>query len=135
MHASNGILFNHESPIRGEAFVTRKITRAAAAVAEGLQDKLYLGNLDAQRDWGHAREYVEGMWRMLQQDTPDDYVLATGETTHVRTFVEWAFADAGIDLRFKGSGVDEKGYRSEEHTSELQSLMRISYAVFCLKKK
>src|SRR3546814_12162142 len=88
MHASNGILFNHESPIRGEAFVTRKITRAAAAVAEGLQDKLYLGNLDAQRDWGHAREYVEGMWRMLQQDTPDDYVLATGETTHVRTFVE-----------------------------------------------
>jgi len=110
MHASNGILFNHESPIRGETFVTRKITRAAAAVAEGLQDKLYLGNLDAQRDWGHAREYVEGMWRMLQQDTPDDYVLATGETTHVRTFVEWAFADAGIDLRFKGSGVDEKGY-------------------------
>jgi len=110
MHASNGILFNHESPIRGETFVTRKITRAAAAVAEGLQDKLYLGNLDAQRDWGHAREYVEGMWRMLQQDTPDDYVLATGETTHVRTFVEWAFADAGIDLRFEGSGVDEKGY-------------------------
>lgn len=110
MHASNGILFNHESPIRGETFVTRKITRAAAAVAEGLQDKLYLGNLDAQRDWGHAREYVEGMWRMLQQDTPDDYVLATGETTHVRTFVEWAFIDAGIDLRFEGSGVDEKGY-------------------------
>ena len=110
MHASNGILFNHESPIRGETFVTRKITRAAAAVAERLQDKLYLGNLDAQRDWGHAREYVEGMWRMLQQDTPDDYVLATGETTHVRTFVEWAFADAGIDLRFEGSGVDEKGY-------------------------
>ncbi len=110
MHASNGILFNHESPIRGETFVTRKITRAAAAVAEGLQDKLYLGNLDAQRDWGHAREYVEGMWRMLQQDAPDDYVLATGETTHVRTFVEWAFADAGIDLRFEGSGVDEKGY-------------------------
>lgn len=110
MHASNGILFNHESPIRGETFVTRKITRAAAAVAEGLQDKLYLGNLDAQRDWGHAREYVEGMWRMLQQDAPDDYVLATGETTHVRTFVEWAFADAGIDLRFEGNGVDEKGY-------------------------
>lgn len=110
MHASNGILFNHESPIRGETFVTRKITRAAAAIAEGLQDKLYLGNLDAQRDWGHAREYVEGMWRMLQQDTPDDYVLATGETTRVRTFVQWAFADAGIDLRFEGHGVDEKGY-------------------------
>ena len=110
IHASNGILFNHESPIRGETFVTRKITRAAAAIAEGEQDKLYLGNLDAQRDWGHAREYVQGMWLMLQQDEPDDYVLATGETTYVRTFVEWAFADVGIDLRFKGTGVDEKGY-------------------------
>lgn len=110
IHASNGILFNHESPIRGETFVTRKITRAAAAIAEGEQDKLYLGNLDAQRDWGHAREYVQGMWMMLQQDEPDDYVLATGETTYVRTFVEWAFADVGIDLRFKGTGVDEKGY-------------------------
>lgn len=110
IHASNGILFNHESPIRGETFVTRKITRAAAAIAEGQQEKLYLGNLDAQRDWGHAREYVLGMWMMLQQDQPDDYVLATGETTYVRTFVEWAFADAGIELRFEGSGVDEKGY-------------------------
>lgn len=110
IHASNGILFNHESPIRGETFVTRKITRAAAAIAEGQQEKLYLGNLDAQRDWGHAREYVLGMWMMLQQDEPDDYVLATGETTHVRTFVEWAFADAGIELRFEGTGVDEKGY-------------------------
>lgn len=110
IHASNGILFNHESPIRGETFVTRKITRAAAAIAEGEQDKLYLGNLDAQRDWGHAREYVQGMWMMLQQDEPDDYVLATGQTTYVRTFVEWAFADVGIDLRFEGTGVDEKGY-------------------------
>jgi len=110
MHASNGILFNHESPIRGETFVTRKITRAAAAIHLGKQDKLYIGNLDAQRDWGHAKEYVEGMWRMLQQDTGDDYVLATGETTHVRTFVEWAFADAGIDLDWKGKGVEEKGY-------------------------
>lgn len=110
MHASNGILFNHESPLRGETFVTRKITMAVAAIHLGRQDKLFLGNLDAKRDWGHAREYVEGMWRMLQQDKPDDYVLATGETTSVRQFVEWAFADVGIALEWKGSGVDEKGY-------------------------
>lgn len=100
MHASNGILFNHESPLRGETFVTRKITRAAAAIALGRQDKLYLGNLDAQRDWGHAREYAEGMWRMLQRDEPDDYVLATGVTTSVRDFTRWAFEDAGIALVF-----------------------------------
>jgi GDPmannose 4,6-dehydratase len=110
MHASNGILFNHESPLRGETFVTRKITRAAAAISLGRQERLYLGNLDAKRDWGHAREYVRGMWLMTQQDEPDDYVLATGETTPVRTFVEWAFADVGIDLRWEGEGVDEKGY-------------------------
>lgn len=110
MHASNGILFNHESPLRGETFVTRKITRAAAAISLGRQDKLFLGNLDAKRDWGHAREYVRGMWLMLQQEVADDYVLATGETTPVRTFVEWAFEDAGIALRWEGSGVDEKGY-------------------------
>lgn len=110
MHASNGILFNHESPLRGETFVTRKITRAAAAIKLGRQERLYLGNLDARRDWGHAREYVRGMWLMMQQDTPDDYVLATGETTPVRTFVEWAFADVGITLRWEGEGVDEKGY-------------------------
>ena len=110
MHASNGILFNHESPLRGETFVTRKITRAAAAISLGRQKMLWLGNLDAQRDWGHAREYVEGMWRIVQAETPDDFVLATGETTHVRTFVEWAFEDVGIDLRWEGEGVDEKGY-------------------------
>lgn len=110
MHASNGILFNHESPMRGETFVTRKITRAAAAIRMGKQDRLYLGNLDAKRDWGHAEEYVRGMWLMLQQDAPDDYVLATGETTSVRSFVEWAFADLGIDLEWRGTGVDEKGY-------------------------
>ena len=110
MHASNGILFNHESPLRGETFVTRKITRAAAAIKLGRQPKLYLGNLDARRDWGHAREYVRGMWMILQQETPDDYVLATGETTPVRTFVEWAFEDVGITLRWEGEGVDEKGY-------------------------
>ena len=110
MHASNGILFNHESPLRGETFVTRKITRAAAAIRLGKQDRLYLGNLDAQRDWGHAEEYVRGMWLMLQQEEPDDYVLATGQTTAVRSFVEWAFADAGFSLEWRGSGVDEKGY-------------------------
>ena len=110
MHTSNGILFNHESPLRGETFVTRKITRAAAAISLGRQDVLYLGNLDAQRDWGHAREYVEGMWRILQQDHGDDYVLATGVTTTVRQFVEWSFADAGIALEWRGSGVDEQGF-------------------------
>ncbi len=110
MHASNGILFNHESPLRGETFVTRKITRAAAAIRLGKQDKLYLGNLDAKRDWGHAREYVRGMWMMLQQDEPGDYVLATGETTEVRQFVTWAFEDVGINLEWRGEGVDEKGY-------------------------
>lgn len=110
MHASNGILFNHESPLRGETFVTRKITRAAAAIALGREDRLWLGNLDARRDWGHAREYVEGMWRMLQQDEPDDYVLATGETTTVRQFTDWAFADTGITLEWRGVGADEKGH-------------------------
>jgi GDPmannose 4,6-dehydratase len=110
MFACNGILFNHESPIRGETFVTRKITRAAASIHLGLQEKLFLGNLDAERDWGHAKDYVEGMWRMLQQDTPDDFVLATGKKIAVRTFVEWAFAEVGIVLEWKGSGVNEKGY-------------------------
>ncbi|MBS7539962.1 GDP-mannose 4,6-dehydratase [Ancylobacter lacus] len=109
IHASNGILFNHESPYRGETFVTRKISRAAAAISLGKQDKLYLGNLDARRDWGHAREYVRGMWLMLQQEAPDDYVLATGETTEVRQFVTWAFADAGIEIEWQGSGVEERG--------------------------
>ncbi len=109
MHASNGILFNHESPLRGETFVTRKITRAIAAMHLGFQDKLYLGNLDAKRDWGHAREYVRGMWLMLQQDEPDDYVLATGETTMVRDFVTHGFKQVGIDIAWQGEGVDEKG--------------------------
>ncbi|MEP7007862.1 MAG: GDP-mannose 4,6-dehydratase [Sphingomonas bacterium] len=109
MHASNGILFNHESPLRGETFVTRKITRAVAAHHLGLQDVLWLGNLDAKRDWGHARDYVEGMWRIVQQDKGDDFVLATGETNTVRTFVELAFAEAGIALEWTGDGVDEVG--------------------------
>jgi GDPmannose 4,6-dehydratase len=110
IHASNGILFNHESPLRGETFVTRKITRAAAAIALGRQEVLYLGNLDAQRDWGHAKEYVRGMWLMVQQDEGDDFVLATGETTRVRQFVEWAFEDAGIALEWRGAGAEEKGF-------------------------
>lgn len=113
IHASNGILFNHESPLRGETFVTRKITRAVAAIRHGKQQKLYLGNLDAKRDWGHAREYVRGMWLILQQDAADDYVLATGETTEVRQFVQWAFEDVGITLEWRGSGVDEKGYDTQ----------------------
>jgi GDPmannose 4,6-dehydratase len=109
IHASNGILFNHESPLRGETFVTRKITRAVAAIKQGFQDKLYLGNLDAKRDWGHAREYVRGMWLMLQQETGDDYVLATGETTLVRDFVAKAFSEVGVTLNWSGVGVEEKG--------------------------
>lgn len=109
IHASNGILFNHESPLRGETFVTRKITRAAAKISLGMQDTLHLGNLDAQRDWGHAKDYVEGMWRMLQQDHADDYVLATGRTVAIRTFVNMAFAEVGIDLEWQGQGVEEKG--------------------------
>jgi len=110
IHASNGILFNHESPVRGETFVTRKITRAAAAIALGRQERLYLGNLDAKRDWGHAREYVRGMWLMVQQEKGDDYVLATGETTTVRDFCRWAFEDAGVEIEFRGEGVDERGF-------------------------
>jgi GDPmannose 4,6-dehydratase len=108
-HASNGILFNHESPLRGETFVTRKITRAVAAIALGLQERLYLGNLDARRDWGHARDYVWGMWLMLQQDAPDDYVLATGEAHSVREFVELAFACTDRRILWRGRGVDEVG--------------------------
>lgn len=110
IYACNGILFNHESPLRGETFVTRKITRAVSKIAMGLQDKLYLGNLDAQRDWGHAKDYVEAMYLILQQDEPTDYVIATGVTTHVRDFVKMAFAEVGITVEFKGEGVDEKGY-------------------------
>ncbi len=109
MHASNGILFNHESPLRGETFVTRKITRAVAARAAGSKDKLFLGNLDAKRDWGHARDYVEGMWRIVQQDTASDYVLATGETHAVREFVELAFAEIGRKVRWQGEGEGERG--------------------------
>lgn len=110
MFASNGILFNHESPVRGETFVTRKITRAASKIALGLQDKLYLGNLNAKRDWGHAKDYIRMMWMILQAEHPDDFVIATGITTTVRDFVRMAFAEAGIEIEFKGEGVNEKGY-------------------------
>ena len=110
MFACNGILFNHESPVRGETFVTRKITRAASKIALSLQDKLYLGNLDAKRDWGHAKDYVRMMWMILQADEPEDWVIATGTTTTVRDFVRMAFSFAGIELEFKGVGIEEKGY-------------------------
>lgn len=110
MYACNGILFNHESPIRGETFVTRKITRAVSRIALGLQDKFYLGNLDAQRDWGHAKDYVEMMWMILQADEPEDWVIATGKTTAVRDFVRFAFQEVGVELEFKGSGVNEKAF-------------------------
>ena len=108
--ACNGILFNHESPRRGETFVTRKITRAAVRIAEGVQEKLYLGNMNAKRDWGHTKDFVQGMWLMMQQEEPDDFVLATGETTSVRDFCNMAFGHLGIELEWKGEGVDEKGF-------------------------
>jgi GDPmannose 4,6-dehydratase len=109
MYACNGILFNHESPLRGETFVTRKITMAVAAIANGLQNTLYLGNLNAQRDWGHAKDYVEAMWLILQQETPEDFVIATGITTSVRDFIKLAFAEVGIELKFAGEGINERG--------------------------
>ena len=126
IHASNGILFNHEGPTRGETFVTRKITRAVAAIHHGRSDRIYLGNLDAKRDWGHARDYVDGMWRILQQDTPDDYVLATGETHSVREFVELAFQEIGRTIAWKGEGVAEKGLDAKTG----QVLVEIDQAYF-----
>lgn len=113
MYACNGILFNHESPIRGETFVTRKITRGVARIKLGMQKKIYLGNIDAKRDWGHAKDYVEGMWLMLQQETPEDYVLATGETTSVRDFITMAFNEVGIKMKWEGTGIEEKGINAE----------------------
>ena len=110
MHASNGILFNHESPVRGETFVTRKVTRALSRIALGMQDKFYMGNLSSQRDWGHAKDYIKAMYLILQQDTPSDYVIATGITTAIRDFIKMAAQEIGITIEFKGKGVDEKGY-------------------------
>lgn len=122
MYACNGILFNHESPVRGETFVTRKITRAVARIVLGLQDRLYLGNLSAQRDWGHAKDYVEAMWLMLQQEVPEDYVIATGVTTTVRDFVRLAFAEVGVEVEFSGKGVQEKGVIIDADESRLNEL-------------
>lgn len=122
MYACNGILFNHESPLRGETFVTRKITRAASKIALGMQDKLYVGNLNAQRDWGHAKDYVEAMYLILQQDTPEDFVIATGVTTYVRDFICMAFAEVGITIDFKGEGIDEKGFVAAIDTNKLAAL-------------
>lgn len=119
-HASNGILFNHEGPRRGETFVTRKITQAVAAIHLGKQECIYLGNIDAKRDWGHARDYAEGMWLMMQQPVPDDYVLATGETHTVREFLELAFKEVGVDIQWKGIGVDERGYCKSTHRTVVQ---------------
>jgi GDPmannose 4,6-dehydratase len=110
MFACNGILFNHESPLRGETFVTRKITRAVAAIVTGVQDKMFMGNLDARRDWGHAKDYVRAMWLILQQDKPEDFVIATGVTTPVREFIKLAFAEVGVTVDFKGEGINEKGF-------------------------
>ncbi len=110
MFACNGILFNHESPLRGETFVTRKITRGVSKIALGLQDTIFMGNLDAKRDWGHAKDYVEAMWLMLQQDKPEDYVIATGVTTTVRDFIKMAFRQVGVELEFRGEGINEKGF-------------------------
>lgn len=120
MYACNGILFNHESPLRGETFVTRKITIAAAAIAAGMQDTLYLGNLNAQRDWGHAKDYVEAMWLILQQEKPEDFVIATGTTTSVREFIKLAFGELGIELKFTGEGVEEKGIVTACNNPEYQ---------------
>ena len=130
MFACNGILFNHESPLRGETFVTRKITRSVAKIVLGLQDKVYLGNLDAKRDWGHAKDYVEAMWLMLQQDKPEDFVIATGVTTTVRAFVKMAFNEVGIEVEFIGNGVDEKGYIKSSKNEEYQ--LEIGKEIICV---
>src|SRR3954468_15692342 len=133
MFACNGILFNHESPLRGETFVTRKITRGASKIALGLQEKLYLGNLDAKRDWGHAKDYVEAMWRILQQDKPEDFVIATGITTRIRDFVLMAFEEVGVMLKFIGEGANEKGVVIECRNEQYQ--LPIGQVVVAVDKK
>jgi len=124
LFASNGILFNHESPRRGETFVTRKITRAISKIVLGLQDHFFMGNLDAKRDWGHAKDYVEAMWLILQQDTSEDFVIATGITTTVRDFIKMAFAKIGIQLRFEGEGIDEKGFIESVNKEVFSSMVK-----------
>ena len=130
MYACNGILFNHESPLRGETFVSRKITRGVAKIALGMQDKLFMGNLDAKRDWGHAKDYVDAMWRILQQDIPEDYVIATGVTTAVRDFIKMSFAELGITIEFKGKDEKEKGYVA--HCSNTDYLLEEGKEVVCI---
>jgi GDPmannose 4,6-dehydratase len=134
MYACNGILFNHESPVRGETFVTRKITRAVARIALGMQSEMFMGNLDAKRDWGHAKDYVEGMWRILQQDEPEDYVLATGITTKVRDFIKMAFAEVGIRIAFKGKDENEMGYFDGFNTEVFENASGMSVSDSKLKK-
>ena len=134
MFACNGILFNHESPLRGETFVTRKITRAVAKIALGLQNKMFMGNLEAKRDWGHAKDYVEGMWRILQQDKPEDFVLATGITTKVRDFIKMAFADVGINIAFEGKGENEVGRFERFNTAIFEKKVGMSVNDSKLKK-
>ncbi len=133
MFAVNGILFNHESPLRGETFVTRKITRATSRIALGLQDKLYIGNLDAKRDWGHAKDYIEAMWLILQQDTPEDYVIATGVTNTVRTFIQMAFAEVGVELEFQGKDEDERAVVVSCSNPEFQ--LPVGKEVVCVDKR
>ncbi|MCD7973889.1 MAG: GDP-mannose 4,6-dehydratase [Candidatus Azobacteroides sp.] len=135
MHASNGILFNHESPIRGETFVTRKITRAVSRIMLGMQEKVYLGNLSARRDWGHAKDYVKAMYLILQQDTASDYVIATGITTEVREFVKMAFAEGGVEINFRGEGVDEKGYIASVDEKVFKEKVGEEYLPVILSKK
>ncbi len=134
MFACNGILFNHESPLRGETFVTRKITRAVSKIALGLQKVFYMGNLDAQRDWGHAKDYVEAMWRILQQDTPEDFVIATGVTTRVRDFIKMAFSQVGINVRFEGQGADEQGVFDSLDTAKYELATGLKAADFVLSE-
>ena len=132
MYACNGILFNHESPLRGETFVTRKITRAAAKIALGLQDKMYIGNMDAKRDWGHAKDYVEAMWLMLQQDEPEDFVIATGVTTKIRDFITAAFNEVGIKLKFEGKADEEKGIIDSIDKANYEAATKLSASDFQL---
>ncbi|MCE5174453.1 MAG: GDP-mannose 4,6-dehydratase [Bacteroidales bacterium] len=127
MHASNGILFNHESPLRGETFVTRKVTRAASRIVLGMQKNVFMGNLSSKRDWGHAKDYIKAMYLILQQDQPDDYVIATGVTTTIRDFILMAFSEVGVTLEFKGSGVDEKGYLAAIDREKFEELVGASY--------
>ncbi|MBS1934028.1 MAG: GDP-mannose 4,6-dehydratase, partial [Bacteroidetes bacterium] len=133
MFATNGILFNHESPLRGETFVTRKITRGVAKIALGLQDKIYMGNLNSKRDWGHAKDYVQAMWLILQQDVPEDYVIATGVTTSIRDFVKMAFSEVGIELEFKGEGENETAVVKSSSNEKYK--VAVGKEVVCVDKK